>query len=212
MTDFVWPSDIVPASSGFKLQAHTGGTESPFSRVSKVYGLSAPRWTCSMAFRAARGSRWGRGKHVVGARLDGLIAMLRGRQNRIAIWDFDFTQPRGALGFAGVGNLAAAKGAASITLTGLVPGAPIFTGDYFGGAGRPYLITSQSFSEIAASADGSGHATITFEPPLSVALGANAITYGKVTALFRLASDDLGDNLNQVGDLATYELQFVEDL
>lgn len=212
MTDFTWPDDLVPSGSSFKLQPHTGGSESPFSRVSKIYELSAPRWTCSLSFKAVRGSRWGQGKHVIGQRLDGLIAQLRGRANRIRIWDFDFPDPRGALGLAGVGNLAALKGATSITLTGLPPGAPVMAGDYVGGDGRPHLIVSPTFAPVAAVADGSGEAVVSIMPPLSANVALNAATFRKVTALFRLAGDDLGDNFNEVDQLLPYSLQLIEDL
>jgi len=212
MTDFTWPEDIVPSGSSFKLQPHTGGSESPFSRTSKIYELSAPRWTCSLSFKAARGTRWGRGKHVIGDRLDSMIAQLRGRANRIAIWDFDYPQPRGLLGFSGVGNLAASAGATSVTLTGIAPGAPVYAGDYIGGDGRPHMIVSPDFGRVAATADGSGNAAVSIWPPLKAGIALNGATFSKVTAMFRLASDDLGDNFNEVDQVLPYSLNFVEDL
>lgn len=212
MTDYTWPDDLEPSGSSFWLQPHTGGSESPFSRQSKIYGLSAPRWMCSLSFRAVRGSRWGRGKHVLGARLDSILTQLRGRTNRISIWDFDYPQPRGLLGYAGVGNTAASAGATSITLTGLAPGSQVFTGDYVGGDGRPHQIVSPDFGVVAGTVDGSGHVTVSIWPPLSANIALNAATFRKVTAMFRLASDDLGDNFNEADQVLPYSLQFVEDL
>jgi hypothetical protein len=210
MTDFTWPQDLVPSGSSFKLQPHTGGSQSPFSRTSKIYELSAPLWTCSLSFKAARGSRWSSGKHVIGSRLDGIVAALRGRANRIAIWDFDFPEPRG--GLAGTpGNLAALAGAAQMTVTGLTPGAKIYAGDYAGGDGRAHLIRSDIFTDVAAIADGSGHATIKFDPPLAANIGVNAAVFRRVTSMFRLAGDELGDNFNEVDQVIPYALQFVED-
>lgn len=211
MTDFTWPLDLKPLGSSFKLQSHTGGSESPFSRQSKIYELSAPRWTCSLSFNAARGSRWGRGGHVIGDRLDGIIAQLRGRANRIALWDFDFELPRGVLAYA-TGNLSALQGATSITITGLPPGGSVLAGDYVGGDGRPHLIVSTSLSRVAATVDSSGHAVVTIEPQLSANIAANAATFERVTGMFRLASDDQGDNFNEAGQFGSYSLQFVEDL
>ena len=211
MTDFTWPDDLTPSGSSFKLQPHTGGSESPFSRQSKIYELSAPRWTCSLSFKAARGGRWGKGDHVIGHRLDAIVAALRGRANRIALWDFDYPRRFGAFAYA-TGNAAASAGATSITFTGLPPGASVLAGNYFGGDGRPHLITSADLGKIAATADGSGNATVSFEPPLSVGIALNGATFGRVTGLFRLAGDDLGDNFNEVDQVVPYSLQFVEDL
>ncbi len=165
MSDFIWPEDLVPSGSSFKLQPHTGGSESPFTRQSKIYGLSAPRWTCSLSFRVLRGSRFAEG-----------------------------------------------KGDTEITITGMPPGSLIYAGDYIGGDGRPHVIRDDGLNAIVASADASGQATVSFEPPLAAPVAADSVVFERVSAMFRLASDDAGDNFNEAGQLAAYSLQFVEDL
>lgn len=204
MTDYTWPDDLAPYAVSFYLQAHSGGTESPFSRQSKIYGLSAPRWVCTMAFR---GGYDGSGYLTnVGPRLDALIAKLQGRVNRIAIYDFRRSKMRAKVWPKSAGNLAALAGDAAMTLTGLVPGTIVRAGDYLGGDGRPHIITDD------VNVDGSGQALVAFEPPLSADVAAGAAVFGNPTGMFRLISDDAGDNGVAVGEAINMSLQFVEDL
>lgn len=210
MTDYAWPDDLVPFAQSFYLQPHTGGSESPFSRTTKTYGLAAPRWICTMSFR---GGYWGtRDQEAFGPRLDALVATLKGRQNRIAIYNFRHSKVRSRGWTTAVGNLAATAGATGLTITGLPPGTTVFVGDYFGGDGRPHIITSSDFSTIAAVANSSGQAVVSFQPPLSIDIAANAAIFGKPTAMFRLTDDDAGQNGVEVAQAINMTLNFVEDL
>lgn len=210
MADFTWPGDLVPFAVEFYLQPHTGGSESPFSRVSKIYGLSAPRWVCSLSFRG--GYNGTRAQAAFGPRLDALVATLKGRQNRIAVHDFRRPKPRSPLWPRAAGNLTAAAGDTEITITGLQPGTPVYSGDYLGGDGRPHIIRSVDFAAVAAFADSSGHATVSFDPPLATAMAAGAAVFSTVTGLFRLTDDDAGRNGVAVGEAQTMTLDLVEDL
>ncbi len=211
MADYTWPNDLAPFAVDFHLQAHTGGSESPLSRVSKIYGLSAPRWVCRMSFRG--GYNGSKGIEAFGPRLDGLIAKLGGRLNRIAIWDFrrDFPTGMGSSfddlffftdgsGFdtAGVSNTAVVAGADTITFSNT--GGGFRVGDYVGGDGRPHIVIDVSGS------------TLTVRPPFKTAIAAGAATYSRVSGMFRLTSDDAGANMTEVGQLSTYDLEFVEDI
>jgi hypothetical protein len=210
MTDYVWPDDLVPFAMSFYLQPHTGGSESPFSRVTKIYGLSAPRWICAMSFRG--GYNGTHAQQAFGPRLDAMIATLKGRQNRVAIRDFRRDRPRSPHWPRTASNLAAALGATTMTITGLAPGTLVYAGDYLGGDGRPHIITSADFGAVAAVANTAGQAVVTFEPPFSAAVGAGAALFGDAAGLFKLTSDDAGENGVEVGQLQVMALEFVEDL
>lgn len=204
MTDYTWPTDLVPYAVSFYLQPHTGGSESPFSLKAKIYGLSAPRWVCAMSFR---GGYNGIVKQAAfGPRLDAIVAKLKGRQNRIAIYDFRRPLIRSTLWRSTAGNTAASLGATGLTITGLTPGMKVHAGDYVGGDARPHIILDD------VTANTGGEATISFEPPLSAAIGTNAAIFGNPTGLFRLASDDSGENGAEVGESINLTLSFVEDL
>lgn len=201
MTDFTWPDDLPPAAREFWLEPHTGGSESPFNRVGKYYGLSAPRWKCSMTFRG--GYDGTEAQAAFGPRVDGVLDKLRGPLNRIAIYDFA-RGPRGALADA-TGNYAATLGAMQMTITGMTPGEIVHAGDYVGGDGRPHRITD------TVTVDGSGNALVSFEPPLAADIAVNGAFFRKVTGLFRLVDDSSGQNPVAAGEAQQMTLNFVED-
>jgi hypothetical protein len=204
MTDFAWPDDLVPYAVSFYLQPHTGGSESPFSRKTKVYGLSAPRWICAMSFR---GGYWGEhGLEAVGPRLDAMIAKLKGRQNRAQIYDFRRVRPRARTWPLAASNLAALAGDTSMTITNLPAGTTVRAGDYIGGDGRPHIILDD------VVANGSGQALVTFDPPLASNVGVGIATFSRVSGLFRLTDDDAGGNGTVVGEAVGITLEFAEDL
>jgi hypothetical protein len=205
MTDYAWPDDLVPYQVSFYLQPHTGGSESPFNRVSKIYGLSAPRWVCSMSFRGGYGGT--KAQAAFGPRLDAMIAKLKGRQNRVELYNFQRPKMRSRnWNSASVGNSAVTAGASTMTITGLRPGTIVFAGDYVGGDGRPHIILDDVIADV------SGSAAVTVEPPFSAAISANAAVFGNPAGTFRLVSDDAGENGVAVGEAVNMTLQFVEDL
>jgi hypothetical protein len=198
MTDFAWPTDISPYAVSFYLQPYTGGTESPFSRVTKIYGLAKPRWVCSLRFRGPDSAdRWNGAKNDWGERLDAFLAKLDGRANRVQLWDF--RRPGRAPLFS---NAAATAGTDTITLTGAAPG-EIRVGEYIGGDGRPHIITSLTVSGANMIAK--------VRPFFETNIAVGAATFQNVPGFFRLTSDDAGQNGSSVGDLADYSLDFVED-
>jgi hypothetical protein len=198
MTDFTWPSDIVPFDVSFYLEPHTGGTESPFSRKSKLYGLSKPRWVCSMRLRAPDSNdRWGGTKGAWGERIDAFLADLEGRLNRVQL--FDFRRRGRAPTFT---NAPATAGTNTMTLTGAAP-AKIRVGEYIGGDGRPHTITTLTVSGSDLLA--------TVKPYFESDIAGGAATFQNVTGFFRLTSDDAGQNSSPVGALTEYQLDFVED-
>jgi hypothetical protein len=197
MTDLVWPSDLVPYSQSFYLQPHTGGTESPFTRQTKVYGLSSPRWISSIALRAPDSAdTWSGDVAEWGERIDAFLDTLRGRFNRVQLWDF-----RRAGRTPSFSNGAASAGDSTITLTGASAG-DIRVGEYMGGDGRPHRINALevSGSDLVAS----------FLPHLETDIAVDAATFVRVAGYFRLTSDDAPANGSSVGELTQYNLDFVE--
>jgi hypothetical protein len=198
MTDYSWPSDIIPYGVSFYLQSNTGGSESPFSRVSKLYGTSKPRWVCSLRFRGLESaSRWSGPRADWGERIDAFLVQLEGRLNRVSL--YDFRRPGRAPLF---GNAAVTAGTDTITLTGAAPG-EIRVGEYVGGDGRPHIITSLTVSGANMIAK--------VRPYFEADIAINAATFQNVTGLFRLTSDDAGQNMAGVGEATEYSLDFVED-
>lgn len=203
MTDLVWPTDLVPFAQLFYLRPHVGGSESPFTRQTKVYELSAPQWACRMTFRG--GYDGTRAQGAFGPRLDAFLAQMGGRASRVAIYDFRRSTWRG-VDTSGAGNEAASEGDTTMIVTGLVPGETILTGDYIGGDGRPHIIMAD------VTVGGSGTAEVTFKPALAADVAEDEAIIGNPTGWFRLTSDDAGANMTEVGGLSSYDLEFAEDL
>ena len=207
MTDILWPADIGPFAVSFYSQPYSGGTESPFTRQTKTYGLAAPRWVAKLRVRGDDGLA---GVANIGPRMDALLARLRGRQNRIALYDFRRPLPRGAAaGLPLSVSSLATKGSTSVQISGAPANSASFVeGDYLGFAGGLLVMVV-----AVANADGGGHVTVTFEPPLKRDVAANeTVTTYAPCAWFKLTGDDAGDNDAEIGSPATYTLELVEDL
>lgn len=197
MTDFSWPDDISPSAVSYYLQPRTGGTESPFNRQTKVYGLSKPRWVCSLRFRALDSADvWGGPKSDWGERLDAFLAEIDGRLNRVELWDF--RRPGRAPTFS---NVHAFAGTDSMTLTGASKD-DIRPGEYIGGDGRPHIITKTIVS--------GSNLIVKVRPYFEADINAGDAIYEKVTGFFRLTSDDAAENMSPVGEATDYVLDFVE--
>lgn len=223
MADIPWPADLAPYRVMFYLQPHIGGSESPLTRVRKVYGLSAPRWIARMTFRGgyAGQPRYGE-TGGFGPRLDSLIADLQGGLNKAVFHDWRRPAPLHPQNrVAALTARAAVKGATSMRVDGFAPYSVAFgMGDYIGGDGRPHIVSAAA--TIAAGgtisgagsilADGSGSAIVGFNPPLSVAIAAGTVLQWPVTGRFTLNSEDAGQNETEVGDVTEYTLDFAEDL
>ncbi len=223
MVDIAWPADLAPYRMMFYLQPHIGGTESPFSRTTKRYGLSAPRWVARMTFRGGYAGAPLRGEAAgFGPRLDSLIADLRGGLNVAVFHDFRRPAPIRPLFAASTLKFdAAAAGASSVVIRGFAPYAvALGAGDYVGGDGRPH-ITSLAQTIAAGGvvsgagsimADATGAAIVGVEPHITTAIAANTLVQWPVTGRFELTGEDGGQNETEVGDITEYVLDFTEKL
>jgi hypothetical protein len=223
MTDIPWPADLVPYRVAFYLQPHVGGVESPFTRTTKKYGLSAPRWVARLTFRGGYdGIPALHAPGGFGPRLDSLIADLDGGLN-VAVFH-DFRRPRPARPVMAAQALtfdAAVVGASSVTVQGFAPHSIAFSaGDYIGGDGRPH-ITSLAHTQAAGGvvtgagaimANFAGAAVIGIRPHVSAPIAAGTVLRWPVTGRFELVGEDGGQNETEVGGLTEYVLDFAEKL
>lgn len=221
MVDYAWPAGLAPYKVMFYLQPHVGGSESPLTRVRKVYGLSAPRWIARLSFRAGydgvpRYENKQLDQTGFGPLLDALIVDLEGGLNRVRLHDFrrpHLLQPPQLV--RDLTARATAKGATEMTITGFRPGGIAFTiGDYVGGDGRPHLIRGGAIVVGAGTilANAAGEATVSFRPPLSAPIAEGAPLRFPADGAFLLTSEDAGQNETEVGQPTDYTLDFVEDL
>lgn len=135
------------------------------------------------------------------------LVKLRGRANRASLWNFARPLPQGTVATSGVTvSGTPAQGATSCSLAGCGAGKTLLVGDLFAVAGELKMVTAN------ATANGSGVATVSFEPPLRTAAGWSngaSVTLDKPTALFLQAGDDARWSTTP-GRRSNFELDFVE--
>jgi hypothetical protein len=223
MVDIPWPSDLAPYRVAFYLQPHVGGTESPFSRTTKRYGLSAPRWIARMTFRGGYDGI----PHLnepggFGPRLDSLIADLDGGLNVAVFHDFRRPRPtRPIVAMQALAHDAATVGASFVTVRGFAAHSIAFSaGDYVGGDGRPHitsLVHTQSAGGLvngagSIMADATGTAIVGIRPHVSAPIAGGTLLTWPVTGRFELVGEDAGQNETEVGGVTEYVLEFTEKL
>jgi hypothetical protein len=85
MTDFYWPSDIIPSAQPWRIIDNAAAYTSPFNGATQTVGRAGGiRIACSITTQPLKGAD----RH----RMLGLIAALRGRENRIWLPDFALMQ------------------------------------------------------------------------------------------------------------------------
>jgi hypothetical protein len=104
VTDFVWPVDLIPSASEWRLVANTAAFASPLSGTTRTLARGGDRWACTMQFNALTGADR--------ARLQAFLARLRGQANRVWVYDHSYRK-RGSFASAELlpdpGNTAAAS-------------------------------------------------------------------------------------------------------
>lgn len=223
MVDIAWPADLIPYKVAFYLQPHVGGSESPITRTTKKYGLSAPRWIARLTFRGGYdGVPNLYDQDGFGPRLDSLIADLEGGLNVAVFHDFRRPHPLRRLSVRAALTIDAAPiGAKSIVMRGFTPNSAVLgAGDYVGGDGRPHLVSMARTAEAGGTvsgagsviADASGAAIIGIRPHVSAAIAAGTLATWPVTGRFELVSEDAGQNETEVGQPTEYTMDFTEKL
>jgi hypothetical protein len=119
-----------------------------------------------------------------------LVLNLRGRVNHLAMWDAGQPAPLGTMRGTLTVSGTPAAGATSVTITGGVgqAGTTLKANDWLQfGTG----LTSQLVNVTAdATANGSGVITVTFEPPLRIALtNGSAVTWDRPVAHYKVVND-----------------------
>jgi hypothetical protein len=79
MTDYIWPSQLVPNSSEWRLVANTASFVSPLSGTTRTLSRGGDRWACTFTFNNLTDDNR--------AILQALLAQLRGQANRVYVRD-----------------------------------------------------------------------------------------------------------------------------
>lgn len=167
-----------PTVVNFALIPNTQIFTSPINRSTQTLELPGARWRAKMEYRNVLESD---------ARiLKAFFAKLRGASGRFYLADMSHKTPAGTALGSGIVKGAAESGS-SISTDGWTANQTslLLPGDYVGIGGELKIITT------AISSDGTGNATITFEPPLrSTPADNSAIVVTMPTCIMRLENDE----------------------
>lgn len=181
MTILTWPvlTRAAPRLVRWGLVSNTMSFSSPLSGAMQTVEMPGARWRCSFVMENL--------SDADAALLQALLVQLRGQANRLLLHNFARPTPRGTATGTPLVNGASQTGVSLITDGWTAGITALRTGDFFGVNGELKMATAD------AVADGSGNATISFEPPLRSSPADNAaITTNKPLAIFMLSSPDSG--------------------
>lgn len=174
MADITFPATVRPPRSvEFGLRSNTMAFASPLTGAVRTVGLPGARWVASL--------QWAALDRQQADELTALLVRLRGMENRLMLWNLAKRTLRGAGGGTPIVNGAGQTGA-SISVAGLPNNTTVYkAGDMLGIGGELKMATAD------ATSNGSGVATVTFEPPLRASpSNGSAIVTSQPTARFVL--------------------------
>lgn len=152
MTDYTWPSSLIPSATQWRLIANTAAFVSPLNGATRTLARGGDRWGCTLTFNALIGDDR--------ATMLAFLTRLRGQAHRVVVGDHSYTR-RGALtanflvkGAGQTGVSLACDGAAT-TVTNAMR-----AGDWITLEGYLYMIVAD------VSSNGSGELTLTLNRPL----------------------------------------------
>lgn len=169
----------LPAGINFQLRPNSQAMTSPLTKSVQTVELPGARWIASITWTDLTGEE----RRTIKA----WLARLRGQAGRFRIHDMSHPAPAGSGAVGAVTVSGAGQTGVSLVTTGWPASASglLLLGDYIGVNGELKLITA------ATSSNGSGVATLTFEPPLRASPpDGSVITLDKPSAVFKLANDE----------------------
>lgn len=201
-----WPSALVdPVMVEIGIMANTQVHVSELSGELQTVELPGARWTMNLSMAPLKRSG-------EAALLEAFIAKLRGQAVRATMPVFGRRTPLGAWAGAAavnneVGSPTVPQTGSSIEVNGLTSGTTIKAGDYFnfGSGGELHMVTEDT------TADGSGRATISFQPPIrtSPPHGTLLVTTNPVVPLMILTDPHARWGIKPA-DITDFSLSLVE--
>lgn len=201
MSTIVYPTGGVytPLSVEWGLRFATGMWTSPYTGDVTTAEYPWPRIVCSLTFN-------NRSEAEAGAR-EAVFARLRGRANRLQLWNMKRPRPLGTQIAAAAVKTSASQGATSVTLKSATANATLKAGDWFGVNGMLLMCVAD------AAVNGAGEVTLTFEPPARKAMAADAVvTFDRPTALFIADGDEIRHTALRGRIAGPFSVGMVEDV
>ena len=202
MTDYTWPSTLIPSASEWRFISNTAAFISPLSGTTRTLGRGGDRWAASLNFNALITDDR--------ATMQAFISRLRGQMHRVVLPDHSYKR-RGLLAANFQVNAGGQTGV-SLVCEGATAGITngMRAGDYITVENYLYMVV------VDATSDGSGNITLVLNRPL-VQSPANhaAVNILTPTARFILADNTVGWSNTPAGwprIISGFSLNFVEDI
>lgn len=201
MTTRTFPTlSRLPDSFDFGLTSNTMTFTSPLSSAVQTVEMPSPRWRFSFTMQHL--------EEADAALMQGFLAQLRGQAGRFYMYNMARTTPRGiatgtpiVAGASQTGTTINTSGW-TISQTGILK-----IGDFFKIGNELKVVVNAD-----VNSDGSGLATITFEPPIRTSpANSSAVVISSPTAIFKLTDDNTSWN-TVAPQWTTFNLQGIEVL
>lgn len=182
MSDLTLPTGILVSKWTFGQKTYDFSFENSSSGAQQVVVAGPSRWMVTMGYEVNL-------KPLQAATWRALVLGLKGRANRLALYDIANPVPQGTMRGAMTTVGALAAGANSMTIN--APGQAtktLLSGDWLsiGSGNTKQLVHVQS----EATSDASGNITVAFQPQLRYAqLTGATVVWNKPTAFFRRTDD-----------------------
>ena len=202
MADITWTTALPrPASFEFGLRSPSLVYTSPLSGDAQTASLpGADRWVVRMEWPALTRDR--------SMALEAFLASLRGRVNRLVVWNLGRPALRGAGGGTPVVNGANQTGS-TINISGLPNNLTGWAraGDMLGIGGQLVMVTA------SVNSNGSGQAAVSIVPPQRVApSNGSAIVVAAPTARFVAAEDTVRWRYGRPAMATGHQIELVESV
>jgi hypothetical protein len=200
MTTLTWPTGLgyTPREASLLVLHLQATSESALSGYTQTFTRPGSRFGWRFDFSSS--------SEADRRALEAFVMRLRGRENRVRLWDMKNPRPVGNTNTVGI-TVAAPVAAFSNTmqLQGIGAGRQLKAGDWFATTTQLHRVVED------ATADGGGIISVNFEHATRYAISTGtAITFEKPTALYTLAASQI--ELPRVAGLAAapFSLEFVE--
>jgi hypothetical protein len=196
VTDYTWPSEIIPASSDMAFVANTAAFVSPLTQSARTFGRGGDHWQCSLKIPPLTNTN----RSILRA----FLVKLRGQTNRVIVGDHSYVR-RGTQS-ANVLVKGASQTGHSLIVDGATVSATLLSGDYFSVGTELKMLTAD------ATANGSGEMTLAFVPALRTSPADNAaVTITAPTGRFLLSSNTSSWS-NVPARISSFTVELIEDI
>jgi len=200
MSDYTWPTEVIPSSTEWRLISNTAAFVSPLSGTVRTLSRGGDRWACSVTCANLTGE-----KRSI---LQAFLARLRGQTHRVIFKDHSYNK-RGTMAI-NVAVQGASQTGSSLNVDGGTPGGTLKAGDWIALGYNMHMVTTD------VQFDGGGTATLTISPPLrSSPADSSTVNVLAPTGRFLLVDNTVSWSNNPRGfgeAMSTFTVELVEDL